>query len=206
MEIKDLGKIILISDTHYRLSQAAYDALESNYDPDQIYESQIFTNDEQIINDYSKIKNELNKKPADLIVHAGDVGSQEIIDIIESIAPLTAINGNCDFQTYRTFNGETKDFEYFDFNGLKIALTHNPYDLDSYIEGGFFRKNSLPANAPKPKLKIHGHTHKAEIVDEGDEIIVCPGSATMGRYGTPNSIAVIYVYNSEVLSAELIRV
>lgn len=113
-----------------RLGENVQRAVFGEYCSEQIYERQIFVDDEATIQSFAAQKDALDKQLPDLIIHAGDVGYQEIIDILESIAPVKVVNGNCDFQTFRTLEGESKDFDYFDFEGVKIALTHSPYDLD----------------------------------------------------------------------------
>ena len=189
------SKIILISDTHMRLSEDVQKAVCGDYSDEQIYERQFFTNDEAIVNDFLSQKDSLDKQKPDLIIHGGDVGYQEIIDILESIAPVKVVNGNCDFQSFRTIEGKSKDYEYFDFEGIKISLAHSPYDLD-------FGDDNREIN-----MHVHGHTHESYITQLGEnEIKICPGSATMGRYGTPNSIACVYIADKKLISAELIEV
>lgn len=177
------------------LSEEVQNAVTGNFNNDQIYQHQIFTSDESLIDLYMKEKTELDKQLPNLIIHAGDVGYQEIIDVLESIAPVKVVNGNCDFQTFRTLDGQSNNYEYFDFEGIKISLTHNPYDLDSW-------EDERPVN-----MHVHGHTHESYIEQIGEnEIKICPGSSTMGRYGTPNSIAAVYIANSKLIAADLIRV
>ena len=54
---------------------------------------------------------------------------------------------------------------------------------------------------------IHGHTHVSYIEKlNEDDVYICPGSATMGRGGTPNSIACVYICNGKLIAAELIKV
>ena len=124
------SKIILISDTHMHLKENVQKAVCGNYSDNQIYERQFFTNYNDIVNDFLSQKDTLDNQMPDLIIHAGDVGYQEIIDILESIAPVKVVNGNCDFQSFRTLEGESKDYDYFDFEGIKISLAHTPFDLD----------------------------------------------------------------------------
>lgn len=56
-------------------------------------------------------------------------------------------------------------------------------------------------------MHVHGHTHESYIeqIDE-NEINICPGSSAMGRYGTPNSIAAVYILDGQILLAQLIKV
>lgn len=132
----DFKKIILISDTHMRFSEEVENAVRGLYSKDQIYESQAISKDEEVLAElnYSITNGELENP--DLIIHAGDVGYQNIIDILQGIAPVKAVNGNCDFQAFRTIEGESTDYLYFDFDGVKISLTHVPYDLERYEEEG----------------------------------------------------------------------
>ena len=209
MNLNSLKKIFLISDTHMYLSRSATEAVSGNYSEEQIYESEFFQKKSQIFNyeEISKIKTQLNSKIPDLIIHAGDIGDQRIIDYLESIAKTVAVNGNCDFRSFNTFDGLTTDFEYLDFDNLKLVVAHRPDDLDSFINGSFLRPSKLDKNSKKPNLKIHGHTHKSHItITDENEACICPGSATQGRYGSPNSVAVIYTYKGQMILAELIEV
>ena len=203
---KNFSKITLISDTHMHLKPGAEEAVRACFSESQIYESQIFVDENSLITKFSNCKNMLNAQKPDLIIHAGDVGSQRIIDLLEGIAPVKVVNGNCDFQTYRTLEGESKDFIYFEFDGIKIALAHDPYSLEACIEGDFFHKASIP-KGERPDMLVHGHTHESYIEKKKDgTIAICPGSATMGRYGTPNSIANVYIFDKKIIAADLIEV
>lgn len=175
----DIKKINIVSDTHFRLSSSAFNALKGDFDQDQVYET------------FGELAN--RKKEPDLIIHAGDIGSQHIIDKLESIAPVIAVNGNCDFESYHTLRGFTEDIEFFDFEDIPIVVAHRPYQIEGYEK--------------EAKLLIHGHTHASHITPlSNGSLTICPGSATMGRYGTPNSIASVYINNGQVIFAELIGV
>ena len=203
---ENFSKIIVISDTHMHLLEKAEEAVRGCYFPDQIYESQIFVDDENLVKKFLDLKPQLNNEKPDLIIHAGDVGYQNIVDILESIAPLKVVNGNCDFQTFRTIEGMSEDFVYFEFEGIKIALAHDPFTLDNCISGDFLHEAVIP-EGEKPDLRIHGHTHESYINHRDDgTVTICPGSATMGRYGTPNSIAAVYIFESKIIAADLIKV
>lgn len=112
------------------LKENVQKAVCGNYSDNQIYERQFFTGDNELVNDFLSQKDELDNQMPNLIIHAGDVGYQEIIDVLESFAPVKVVNGNCDFQSFRTLEGQSKDYDYFDFEGVKISLAHTPYDLE----------------------------------------------------------------------------
>lgn len=190
----DIKKIIMLSDTHTRLSESCIKALNSMYSKDDIYESKIFC-DGEYKSEFLNSKDSLNEKKPDLIIHAGDIGSQQIIEQIQEIAPLIAVNGNCDFNSYYTNNGPTNDAELFKLENLNIILMHIPYDLEQWDK-------HYDAD-----LYLHGHTHEPymEKLKDG-HIWICPGSASMGRFGSVNSIAAIYITDSAVLGADLIEV
>lgn len=199
-------KIAIISDTHMHLSDMAFDTICGKFNEEQIYDYQIFTQNKNITQKFQEQKEKLQHNNPDLIVHAGDVGYQSIIDTLESIATTKVVNGNCDFESYKTLEGESKNFEFFEFADIKIAIAHVPYDLEKFVKGNFLNKPKVPKNT-KPNLMIHGHTHEAYVEQKKDgTIYICPGSATMGRYGSPNSIAFVYIYNKEIIATQLIKV
>ena len=39
-------------------------------------------------------------KEAELIIHAGDIGQKDVLTSLKSIAPLIAVRGNMDFDTW----------------------------------------------------------------------------------------------------------
>ncbi|MDO5328869.1 MAG: YfcE family phosphodiesterase [Coriobacteriia bacterium] len=188
LNIDDISKINLISDTHYKLSESAYDAMRGDFSADQIYDESLFGSAY-----FMKIRRELDAKTPDLIIHAGDIGSQNVIDKLEGICPVVAVSGNCDFESYKTLRGWTEDLEFFKFADINIVVGHRPYQVESYCD--------------EADLIVHGHTHESHIspLDNG-HLFICPGSATMGRYGTPNSIASVYVMDKTIIFAELISV
>lgn len=204
----DLIKIGIISDTHMRLSETASDTLAGRFDESQIYEHIKLDRIEA-----SKYKlGELISLPPKLILHAGDIGQQLVIDVLDSIAPVKAVNGNCDFSDFKTQDGFTENFIYFEYEGLRIAMAHTPQDLEFGIHGSFMRAPQIGKDSPLPDVAVHGHTHCAEILlpnseDNPDPYVeICPGSATQGRYGTPNSVAFLYIKDGKPLIAQLVRV
>lgn len=200
-------KITILSDTHMRLSKNTYHTIIGNFDKSNIYSAEVLTDNNETLKNFYLKKDQLNKQKPSLIFHAGDVGTQEILDNLQEIAPIVAVYGNCDFTDLRTKNKPLNDFEYLIYENIPIAIAHVPNWLESYISGSFLKKSKIPNGSPKPKLKIHGHTHEAEIIIESDNnVTICPGSATQGRYGSPNSIANVYIANGMLVYTELISV
>ena len=56
----------------------------------------------------------------DAILHAGDVGSREILDRLEALAPVYAVRGNADGDWAEALPGVLD----VSLNGLRICMTH----------------------------------------------------------------------------------
>lgn len=93
---------------------------------------------------------------ADLIVHAGDVGSVEVLAALGGVAPVLAVRGNRD----RT--GEVAELPLEvagELAGVRFVVAHKRRDL----------REAHPAPAHEGiRLLIYGHSHRAEIRYRGD--------------------------------------
>ena len=77
--------------------------------------------------------------------------------------PLFFVYGNCDTPSY--FPGFSTE-KAFQFNGRTICMCH-----------GHFK----PSCAEQSDIIVTGHTHKAELKQRGNQIILNPGSITAPR-------------------------
>lgn len=122
---------------------------------------------------------------ADLILHAGDVGRQELLDELSRLAPVVAVRGNVD--------RGLRDLpltEIVEVGGRLLYLIHILEDLD-------------PAAAGFAAV-IYGHSHRPSITRKNGVLYLNPGSAGPRRFDLPLSVAEILV-NEQGLSARLIR-
>ncbi len=111
----------------------------------------------------------------DEIWHAGDIGSMEVADKLEEIAPLRAVYGNIDGQDMRLRFPETDRFE---IEGADVLLKHiggYPGHYDPSV------RNTLYASPPK--LFVCGHSHILKVqYDKALQMLhINPGAA--GIYG-----------------------
>ena len=125
----------------------------------------------------------------DHIIHAGDIGGLEILRELETLAPVTAVLGNNDFNEY----GENVQRVARPIIGqVKFLVAHFPQDVR--IRPG----DSIP------DVCIHGHTHIPRIVFGKDArpagYVLCPGSASYPRGGTERCIAKIEIEEARVQS------
>jgi putative phosphoesterase len=107
------------------------------------------------------------------IIHAGDIGSPEIVAALEKIAPVTAIRGNIDTQPWARRFAET---EVVELAGLHIYVIHDVNALD------------LNPKAAGFAAVISGHSHKPAQATKDGVLYFNPGSAGPRRFSLPISI------------------
>ena len=130
-----------------------------------------------------------NLKGSDLIIHAGDIGSVEIISILSNIAQVIAIKGNVDKEIWTEKFPETQSFQ---IGNKKIFVIHNIKDMEYNNEEKKF------------DIIISGHSHKPLIKEENGVLFLNPGSAGKRRFNLPISVAKLKI-RGEKISAEIIE-
>jgi putative phosphoesterase len=119
---------------------------------------------------------------AEQIIHAGDVGRQEIISRLETIAPVKAVTGNIDW-------GGPLDLVYpkilsFTVGGCRIFVKHvgdKPVRWSQHLP------------QPRPDVAICGHSHIALQEMYEDVLYLNPGSAGQARFGRGLSLAILTI-------------
>lgn len=114
----------------------------------------------------------------ELIVHAGDIGSPEILDQLASIAPLHVVRGNNDQQS--TWAENLPDLTCFEINGWQTLLVHDIADVPAELDAGV-------------KLVITGHSHKPSMEWRDEVLYLNPGSAGRRRFKLPVTLAILEV-------------
>ncbi len=112
----------------------------------------------------------------DLILHAGDVGSLDIIRELEALAPVRGVYGNVDGQDIRLMWPEHDRFEV---EGTKVWMTHI-----GGRPGRYDRAVAKELRSDPPELFICGHSHILQIERDdklGRMLFINPGAA--GRQG-----------------------
>ena len=117
------------------------------------------------------------------IVHAGDIGSPEIIPALEKIAPVTAIRGNIDREPW------TKKFpatEVVELAGLHIYIIHDVNALD------------LNAKAAGFAAVISGHSHQPKQEAKDGVLYFNPGSAGPRRFKLPITVGRLEIVDGKM--------
>ena len=124
------------------------------------------------------------------IIHAGDIGSPEIIPALEKIAPVTAIRGNVDTQSWARRFAET---EVVELEGLHIYVIHDANALD------------LNPKAAGFAAVISGHSHQPKQEMKDGVLYFNPGSGGPRRFKLPISVGRLVIAEGKV-SAEILEI
>ncbi|MFC5608770.1 metallophosphoesterase family protein [Variovorax soli] len=120
---------------------------------------------------------------SDYIVHGGDIGSQDILDQLAQIAPVTAVRGNNDRDGWAMQVPET---DFLQVGELFIYALHDLALLDIDPAGAGVR------------VVVTGHSHKPLIEEREGVLYVNPGSAGPRRFTLPISAGELIVDGAQV--------
>src|SRR5260221_287509 len=111
---------------------------------------------------------------SELIIHAGDVGKSEIIDTLKAIAPVFAVRGNVDTESWASALPET---EVVTTGTATIYVLHDVHALDLNPAAAGFH------------IVVSGHSHKPGRTEHDGVLYINPGSAGPRRFQLPVSVA-----------------
>lgn len=114
-----------------------------------------------------------------MILHAGDVCGDEILDELNLIAPTQAVWGNCD----EPWNARLVERLDLTVAGVRIHVSHGH-------ELGRPRPAAVAA-AYDADVCVYGHTHKQVIEQVDGRLIVNPGAAGPRRFDLVPCVAVL---------------
>lgn len=122
----------------------------------------------------------------ELILHAGDVGGNDILDELALIAPVHAVFGNTDEV------GNTR---------LRMAIDMVIGDVAIHVSHGH------ELGAPKPEkliaryaadVIVYGHTHIPLVTRAGGRLVVNPGAAGPARFELKPSVGILEIRDGSV--------
>lgn len=119
----------------------------------------------------------------ELILHAGDVGDDEILDELETIAPVMAVYGNTDVPG-RPRLAESRDLVR---GGVRIHVSHGH-------EVGSPTPERLVARYDADVI-VYGHTHRQLVARVGSQLVVNPGAAGARRFKLQPSVGLLRIEN-----------
>ena len=119
----------------------------------------------------------------DLIIHAGDIGKPEILEVLRSIAPVVAVRGNMD---YGEWTHGLRQTEVVELGEVLVYVLHDLYRLD------------VEPSAAGFSAVISGHSHRPSVENVGGVLFLNPGSAGQPGYRRPASVALLHVRGSSL--------
>jgi putative phosphoesterase len=128
-------------------------------------------------------------KGSEVILHAGDIGSAEVLGSFGSVAPVIAIKGNNDRALWAK---KIPDVLNLEINGVRVHVIHNLNDLGADSAKDAFR------------VIVSGHSHQPRLVERDGILFINPGSAGPRRFKLPVAVGRLWINRGNV-HAEIIE-
>jgi putative phosphoesterase len=119
----------------------------------------------------------------ELILHAGDVGGDLVLDELETIAPVIAVFGNTDASIDPRLRAAIERV----IDGVSIHVSHG-HELGSPTP-----EKLLAAYAAD--VLVYGHTHKQLVARADGRLVVNPGAAGARRFRLEPSVGRLTIVN-----------
>jgi putative phosphoesterase len=132
---------------------------------------------------------------ADLILHAGDVCTPDVLDLLAGYAPVHVVRGNNDGPEVAAWGApETLQL---DLAGVSVAMIH-----DSGQKTG--RTGRMRRRFPDADLVVFGHSHiPMDVTGDGTRIFN-PGSPTDKRRQPFGTLGLLDLADGRVLDAQIV--
>ncbi len=114
------------------------------------------------------------------ILHAGDVGSRDVLIELAAIAPVQAVYGNVDDQHMPGLEAH----RWLTIEGWRIHVSHGH-------ELGQPTPASVRHRYPDADILIFGHTHRALVERDANALVINPGAAGPKRFDIVPSVALL---------------
>ena len=119
----------------------------------------------------------------DRIVHAGDIGSPDVLAALEAIAPVTAVRGNNDRGAWARQIPETATLEV---GRVRLYVLHDVKTL------------AVDPRAAAIDAVIAGHSHKPSLADRDGVLFMNPGSIGPRRFTLPIAMGFLTIRGTGV--------
>jgi putative phosphoesterase len=147
----------------------------------------------------------------DLVMHAGDVYINRVLDELAEIAPVLAALGNgdegLDGHQFKLAPDERVSHAHLvEVGRVRIGLAHALPTPDETSERVFTNAMRTHFGGPVDVLVL-GHSHLEAVTRFGETLVVNPGSATLPRnlVGVPGTVGLLEITASGSISVEIIN-
>lgn len=119
----------------------------------------------------------------ELILHAGDVGNQSVLEELSALAPVVVVRGNNDRGAWAE---PLPLWEAVEVGPVSIYMLHDLKEIDISPSGANFQ------------VVVSGHSHQPSVAERGGVLYVNPGSAGPRRFRLPVTVAHLRVSGEKV--------
>lgn len=127
----------------------------------------------------------------ELIIHAGDVGGEDILDGLGRVAPVYTVRGNTDHGALGAGLPRTQAVE-LGAAGVIAWVLHDIADLD------------LDPRAAGFAVVVYGHSHRPSIETRDGVLYFNPGAAGHRRFDLPITVGLLHVADDGSIRAEIV--
>lgn len=114
---------------------------------------------------------------ADVIIHGGDINTQDIVNTLQDFAPSHIVRGNNDKEWAENLPQSLT----FAIEGIRFFLIHN--------------KRDIPEDLTDVDVVVYGHSHKYACEDRSGVLWLNPGSCGRRRFNQEITLAVMTAEN-----------
>lgn len=136
----------------------------------------------------------------DSILHAGDVGSREVLDDLGRIADLRVVRGNVDPVELNLPPSLKVRFE-----NVQVEIQHQlpvPQDeLEQWTDGSPLQQQNPERTAeflenfdPETQVVVFGHSHRPCLLTVGHKLFFNPGSSGKKRFSLPRCFGLMEIF------------
>ena len=118
---------------------------------------------------------------ADLIVHAGDFSTAEVLADLRELGPVTAVHGNVDSPALRQELPESISLE---LENVVLGVIHDAGPARGRLE-------RLRTRFPDADAVVFGHSHRPYRARLGRVLLFNPGSAGPRRFSLPRTVGLL---------------
>ena len=135
----------------------------------------------------------------DELWHAGDVGSEAVLDVMEDFKPVRAVYGNIDDAQMRR---RIPEFQRFVCEGVDVLMTH----IGGYPGKYPARVKALIAES-KPDIFLSGHSHILKVMPDKhfNLLHINPGAAGHHGFHAMRTVVRLNINNAKIGNLEVVE-
>ena len=131
----------------------------------------------------------------DLILHAGDLTSLDVIEELERIAPVMAVQGNMD----RVNGINLPQAKTLEVEGVKIGVVHGEVYPRADTQQLVYLAKQLDVD-----ILVSGHSHQPKIEQTDGVLLINPGSPIVPRLAD-RTVMLLEIHDKEV-DVEIVKI